>query len=222
MPAVRRWIGYIAYALLGCIGLASQSCVQSTITGSGVTASQSRAIQPFDSIRLDGAADVDVAIADHTEVVVTADDNLLNTIETSSDGKTLVIREREQVKTQRGVHVTLKTPSLHNVSVNGVGNISITDLKEPSLTLNLTGTGSFAAKGEVEKLNLTLSGVGQANLQELAAQNATIDLSGSADANVNSADTLDINIAGAGNVSYKGSPKVTQHVIGAGSVSRVD
>jgi hypothetical protein len=222
MPAYRRWIGYFAYAFLGFLGFAGQSCVQSALTGSGVSASQVRDAQPFDSVRVDGAADVDVAISDRTEVVVTTDDNLLATIETSNDGKTLVIREREQVNPQRGVHVTLKTPSLHNVTVNGAGNVSIADVKEESLTLNLTGAGSFAAKGEVDKLNLTVSGAGQANLGDLAVQEASIDLSGSADATVNTTSTLDINITGAGNVSYKGSPRVTQHVLGAGSVSKLN
>jgi hypothetical protein len=222
MSTNRRWIGYIAYALVGCLGLVNEGCVQPSVTGSGVSASETRKAEPFSAIRLDGAADIDVAIADHTEVVITTDDNILNLVETTNEGNTLVIRERKSVNARNGVHVSIKTPSLDRVTVNGVGNVSITDLKEPALTLDLNGTGSLAAKGQVDKLNMTLNGTGRANLVNLAAQDATIQLNGTGNASVNSAASLNVSINGTGNVSYTGSPKLTQSVVGVGSVSKMD
>jgi Putative auto-transporter adhesin, head GIN domain len=221
MSASYRWIGRIAYGLLGCVGLWNVACVQQAVTGSGVSASETRQVAPFSAIELDGAADMDVAIADHTEVIVTADDNLLKLIETANEGKTLIIRQRKNLDPKSGIHVYLKTPSLDQVTVNGVSNVSITDLKAPALALNLDGAGSLAAKGQVDKLNVTLNGAGTASLTDLAAQNTTIELNGAGDASINTAATLDVNIAGAGNVFYKGSPTIRQSVAGVGSVSKI-
>jgi hypothetical protein len=221
MSATCRWIGRVAYALLGCLGLWNVACVQNAVTGSGVSATETREVAPFSAIQLDGAADMDVAIADHTEVVITADDNLLKLIETSNDGKTLIIREQKNVEPRSGIHIHLKTPSLDGVTVNGVSNVSMTDLNGPALALNLNGTGTLVGKGQVDRLSLTVNGAGSASLTDLAAQNASIEVNGAGDASINTAATLNVSIAGAGNVFYKGSPAITQSVAGVGSVTKI-
>jgi hypothetical protein len=212
------WIGCIVAAFAVYHG---RGCLSAGVGGSGVIASETRQVQPFSALHLEGVADIDATISDHTEVIVTADDNLLPMVETTVSGDALVIRETQNVSPKTRVHVTIKTPNLSSVSVSGVGNVNVDDLKESNFTVNLSGTGTVAAKGQTDTLQVAVSGAGQANLADLAAQNATLSLSGAGNAKINSTATLDINLSGVGHVSYKGSPKLTQHVSGVGSVTRM-
>ena len=117
----------------------------SGLQGSGNSKSETRQAGPFDSIHVDGMADVEASISDQTEVIVTADDNILPLIKTSVSNGTLLISEKQNISPRSRIKVTVKTPGLKSVAVSGAEDFDVKGLKEDSFTVNVSGAGDVSA-----------------------------------------------------------------------------
>ena len=222
MKGINCWLGWMGLILLCLLAFKGRGVFGSSgLQGSGNSKSETRAASAFDSIRVNGMADVEASISDQTEVIVTADDNILPLIETSVNNGTLLISEKQNISPKTRIKVTVKTPSLKHVAVSGAGDIDVKGLKENSFTVNVSGAGDVSATGEVDSLAVQLSGAGDVKLADLAAKDATVTVSGAGDAKINSTDTLNVCVSGVGSVTYKGSPKLTERVSGVGSITRI-
>jgi hypothetical protein len=191
------------------------------VEGSGVRASEGRAVSGFDSIELAGSADVSVSFGDNESVIVEADDNILPLIETNVRGGTLEIHTRPNtnLRTQLGIRVMVTMKSLQSASLPGSGNISIDGLQGQSVDLSMQGSGNITAQGMVERVNITLDGSGNFQCDELQAKSASIEINGSGNVFVYASESLRTSINGSGNVQYRGNPEnVEKSVSGSGNV----
>jgi hypothetical protein len=191
-------------------------------TGSSVAATQARSLPPFTGVNLAGANDLIVRVGASQSVIVHADSNLLRRVTTQVRAGSLVIGTTPgnlNAKTPMFVEVSL--PSLNALRLQGDGNITVTGINSPSLTVGLPGSGNIHATGTTKRLDLTISGEGNAFLGQLIARDAKAALSGDGTIMLTATHSLNASISGSGSgtIRYSGNPPlVTTTVTGHGII----
>lgn len=212
--------------------------------GSGYVVSETRSVGEFDAVEVSGIGRLEIAQGPRTDLVVEADDNLLEYIETEVSGNTLSISVEYRglpfvtIDPSSTIIYRLTVPELSSVSlsgsgvifaesldaedlavaISGSGSLEIEDLQAEYFSYNLSGTGTTALSGRADSLDVNISGSGRLDAGDLRTADAFIEISGSGRATVWVTDRLDVNIAGSGDVEYYGSPRVDQNVTGSGDV----
>jgi hypothetical protein len=219
LSAVLALVGIVALlvALYGDVGATSTS---SGVRGSGVAASQARAVPDFDGVELAGSNEVNVTVGGPRSVVVHADDNLLGHVTTDVRARVLVIAKTPgSFSTQAPMSVDVTVPSLHSLRLSGSGIVTVTGIDAPAFAVSLPGTGLLRASGTAGRLAVGLDGSGDAELGGLVARDVRATVGGSGRVVVTATVSLDGRVTGSGAIVYGGSPaRVTRNVSGSGAI----
>lgn len=191
------------------------------VPGSGVSKSESRELQEFDQISLAGSGTLVVHCGEETFLEVTADDNLLELIETTVEDGTLKIRFLENVRPKIDPEFEIGMEGLKGVSISGSGSATIDQIEAEHLELSISGSGEYLASGTADDVSVKISGAGQADLRKLQALTAKIDITGSGEVVVNAEKDLFAMITGSGDIRYMKEPKIRKTIAGSGSVTPV-
>jgi hypothetical protein len=212
-------IAALLAAILVVLLVGRRDSDSSTTVGSGVTSSETRTVPPFDGVELAGGNIVRVVAGPKQAVVVHADSNLLDRVTTQVQGGRLVIGQVGSFTTHSPMSVDVTVPSLSVVTLSGSGIVTASGIDAKRLTLALPGSGVPRASGRVERLDATLDGSGDAQLQSLTAREAHASVGGSGRILVNATDSLDAHVSGSGAILYTGNPaQVTRDVSGSGAI----
>jgi hypothetical protein len=195
------------------------------LRGSGTPATEARELDSFETIDLGGAFDLVVHVdpAATQKVEVTADDNLLEKVETSVSGGELDIgfEEVSFIRPKTPIRVEVWVPSLLAIDASGAADIDVEGLHGERFTLELSGASDSTLRGAVDRFEVEISGAGDLDARHLKAKTVTLELSGAGEAELFASESLDVEISGAGEVTYFGNPtSVSQEVSGAGSVKK--
>lgn len=191
------------------------------VQGSGVEASESRSVEPFDRIELDGSADVIVHVGKTQSVTVRCDDNLLEHVRTRVVHRTLEIgMDSGTWFIKKGLRVEISVPRLEGAEIAGSGDVAVQDLDADTFEVSIAGSGHVGAAGRAERLTVEIAGSGDVELYSVAAKSASVEIAGSGSAGVSASEELDASIFGSGSVRYRGEPRVTRKVAGSGSVAK--
>jgi hypothetical protein len=215
---VKQLLAALALAglLTGCIGIS-----QERVSGSGDVTARSRAAGSFHKVVVLGSTDVRVTVAPAASIIIEAQPNIDELIETTVADGTLTIDEKKPYTTNKSVLVRVTTPSLDGLSIRGSSNATVSKVSGSRLALSIAGAGNLEGSGKVDQLNLDCSGAGNAELRDLEARDVVVRLSGVGNARLNVTGTLDVTIYGVGSVTYHGSPRIVhQEIRGVGNLSR--
>lgn len=192
----------------------------SSATGSGVAATQARAVAPFSRITLEGDNNVVVRVGPTRSVVVHADHNLLGRVTTTVRAGGLVIGTTPGSFSARSpMFVEVRLPALDAITLQGAGNIAVTGVRSRRLTVTLPGSGNITADGTATTLGITLGGEGTIRLHQLVARDANAELGGSGTIMLTATHSLAATVSGSGTVLYGGGPAhVTPRVTGSGTI----
>jgi hypothetical protein len=205
----------IGVALPGCGGEPAGSAVQ----GSGIPATQGRAVARFSSVDLAGGNQVAVVAGGQQSVAVHADSNLIGHIRTRVVAGTLIIDDIGSYTSKSPMSVQVSVPSLAAVKLSGDGMITVSGIKAHRLTVTLPGDGVIHASGTAVQLDVTVGGDGQAQLTGLIACHVHAVVTGSGLIQVTATTSLDGAVPGDGAILYSGNPPhVATSVTGSGTV----
>jgi len=219
--------------ILSCLG---------SIDGKGPIISESREIGQFTEITLDIPANITLVISDSAGCVMSAQKNIIDNIEIKRNGNKLRIKSKSNYRCNKPVEITIATPELENITINGSGDINVLNsVKGNSLKLNINGSGNITLNANVEDLVSKINGTGDINLigkssshkidingsgnikaADLETEKCKINLKGSGDAAINVNTKLDVRLIGSGDVTYKGSPTINVDITGSGSVTKIN
>lgn len=237
-PRVLLALAVLALALTAC---EVQVGPVDAVRGSGHVKTESRQVQGFDRVQVEGVGTLTIAPGSTDALTIQAEDNILPRLHSDVQGGMLklgphgiaigpsqpirydltVTRLREVVVTGAAdAHATGLQADQLTLRVSGAGKIDAGRVATGDLTVDITGSGQVTASGQAARQTVTISGAGRYLAPDLASQQATVDVSGAGDCAVRVADHLSVNISGAGNVNYAGSPTVEEHLSGAGKVTR--
>ena len=191
------FISLVAIAVLG-----SAASGQAPVAGSGVAKTEPREVGAFDKVHLNGSPNVNIVIGEQRSVSVTADDNLLEVIDTSVEDGTLVIGGSEPFRSRAGVTVQITVPALTHVAVHGSGDVKVKGLDAATFKAEIQGSGDISVAGRAEELDVEIQGSGDVKLDELSAKRASVEVQGSGDSTIKVSDELSVNVHGSGDVKY--------------------
>jgi hypothetical protein len=190
------------------------------ISGSGELAKETRSVDIFHSIIIDGLADVTVSQDVNQSLVVETDENLLNLLKTNVTEGVLTISFKKKNVNPTRVNITISMAELRELQINGDGAIrSGGDLSLDDLNVSIKGSGEVDLSGTGSSLNIDISGEGKVKAGELPVDACRVNISGEGDVEVCPNNTLHVTISGDGKVKYHGNPIVTQNITGDGNVS---
>ncbi|KRA65589.1 hypothetical protein ASD89_18735 [Caulobacter sp. Root656] len=128
----------------------------------------------------------------------------------------------------RGVHISrdsdqlsveIVAPGVRTFTLNGSGDLYLRAYDQPDLVLEINGSGQVEAQGKTRKVDLKVSGSGEADLRSLDTGDAKVALAGSGEAHVAPHGAAEIDVAGSGDVYLTSKPTVlTSNVAGSGEV----
>jgi len=229
-------------AITFAIGItAFGSCVIFSEMGNGNLVSSERSFSSFEKINGSGSAEVRFYASQEYRVVVTADSNLIDNVETYVRNNTLTIGTKHGVYSFTELTVDVYCPALTAVSMSGSRCFSSNDtITASTFDANLSGSGkingtidcnNFYARisgsgnitinGNSKDSNIDISGSGKFDGNEFSANNAVIRISGSGKAYICVTDDLQATISGSGELYYRGNPNVKSSVTGSGRIKKM-
>ena len=189
------------------------------LQGSGVSVTQTRTVPPFQTVELAGASEVTVRVGQRQAVEVQADDNLIDRLTTEVVGGALVIETRGSFSTASPMTVSVTAPELEAVTLSGSGAVRINGVNQQEFQVQLPGDGLVAVTGQVDRLEASLAGTGDAQLQELIARDVVASVPGTGRLQVYATRSLDASVGGTGAIFYAGNPNdVKQSITGTGAI----
>jgi hypothetical protein len=129
-----------------------------------------------------------------------------------------------------GFHVTrgdnpltiqVTAPAVRNFTLNGGGDLKLRAYDQPTMTLEINGSGDVQAEGKATKLDLRVSGSGEADLSQLDAGDTKVSVAGSGSARIAPHGAAEVAVAGSGDVDVTTKPtSLVTNVAGSGEVNQ--
>jgi len=181
------------------------------------------------------------------EVIIEADEDVMEKIETEVNGSALSITF-EKWYNHRGsgridIFITVKNINSLVVSgsgdiiaksaikaenfdfvVSGSGSIVIDDLIVNNVHAVITGSGDVRIKGDksANELEVTVTGSGDFEAGDLEFEDADLGITGSGSIYAFVNDELEAQITGSGKIYYKGNPLIDANITGSGKIRSYD
>jgi hypothetical protein len=220
--------------LIACI----TSCIDLGVDQTG----QRRSLDPFTGIRVSGAFEVVLNQNGQHQVMIEADDDVVDEVQTEVRGGILHI-ERDwswfwgsdevtvyvdcdkitSITSSGASEITAK--SLINadeidIKVSGASDMSL-DINAQNLEIKISGAGDVDLSGEARMQTIRISGSAEYDAQHLESMYANVKASGAGNAVVLVTDEIEANASGAGSIEYYGDPKSKKiSSSGAGNIRR--
>ncbi|MCA9974056.1 MAG: DUF2807 domain-containing protein [Anaerolineales bacterium] len=196
--------------------------VPETVNGSGNVVSETREVSDFSRVTLNGVGQLIIEQSGTETLEITADDNLMQYLETAVRGDTLEIGVTEGIIFTDVAELTFRVTvsSLEEIELNGAGEVELSQIDTDRLTVQLSGAGSVTAAGSAADLSVTIDGAGSFDGADLASETADVTHNGAGSAVVRVSERLDAEVNGIGTIEYIGSPTVNESINGLGNVSQ--
>jgi len=206
--------------------------------GEGPVVSQTLILNDFHSFELLGSETVILRQGEEQEVVVEAQQNIINLLETGVRNGRWDIEFEDCIRSYEDVVIYITLPEISSITLSGSGLIQTSDwLVANKIELNLLGSGEIDALIDAEDLKVDVTGSGKIVLEgaadigdfritgsgvvsayELPLMDCNVNISGSGNVKTRCNDNLDIDISGSGDVYYRGNPNINSSVSGSGKV----
>ncbi len=211
------------------------------ISGNGQVTTETRKVSSYDKITVTGAFKVKIVPGEPGIIKVTADENLLEYIETYTKGSKLVIRVNPEFTIRHYSKLAVEVPAdyLSRITLTGSGkvfnqsafdwnNLKLVmtgsgkmeiDSEVKHLEATLTGSGNIDLSGKTDTAEYVLTGSGDINAKNLAAQEVKATLTGSGNIYLQAIKRLNARIMGSGDVIYYGEPEnLKSKTFGSGDI----
>ncbi|KAA6488036.1 DUF2807 domain-containing protein [Agrobacterium rhizogenes] len=221
-------IGAVVFLALG-IGLSGPDWAEArhlwgtmpSTCGSAASTSQ-QVILPFtavDRLVINLPASVRYQPGDKAEAIISGDPALLDHVRMEG-GKLSLDCDPGWIESR--LDVSLSGPAIADWKLLGSGNLTLSQINQPLLRLSIRGSGSVAATGAADTVDLDISGSGAARLKNLTAKSTEIKVRGSGDVQLAAQADADVSISGSGNVELFGRPILRRSEIrGSGRIRQV-
>ncbi len=222
------------YQLLLCFailigGLSLHTSAQS-VRGNNNVVKQTREVSGFNGVVVSGAYHLFLTQGSDESVIVEADENLLQYINTDVKGGTLKIYTKEKVKIRNAnamnVYVQLRNfdhlyasgasttkaqsdLSGENIELrsSGSSDINLQTLETNRLNSRVSGASNISLEGSSTYLELRVSGSGDFQGSNFSADEVDVSVSGSGDADVRATGSISASASGSGDITVFGNPQ---------------
>ena len=179
---------------------------KNAIKGEGAVIGKFLDFKDFDSIVINGHADVTFIQSSIYEVQVSTQENIFEWLDYKVDGTTLIIETKDHREIRATKYdLVIQAPELKKLTVNGASDFNIDALRMDG------------------DLDVEVNGAGDLDFDRITCNNFTVEVNGAADANLTSIDilkSLTVKVNGAGDVDVTGNAmSASFEVNGAGDIN---
>lgn len=227
---MRQTIQLLSVLFLTSIIATSCMFTGSFINGNGNVVEENRKTGEFDEIIVSRGMNVYITQGEFTKVVVKADENLLEVIETKVEDQALIIRATENIRKATAKKVYVTTPNINLIKTSSGSNVYAETVLE-SENLDVSSSSGSNIKLKVNAHNLTASSSSGSNIRlegmattfdgsassgsnikagELNSIECKTDVSSGANIRISVKDKLEAHAGSGGNIFYKGNPEITE------------
>lgn len=192
---------------------------------------QERSVSSFSFIKLSDGIDLYLRQGTPGKLIVKAEENRIDNIQTEVEGNTLVVKLEKRPSgrwswNRAGARVYVTVDDLRGIKASGGSDVFSEMLNLKALRVDASGGSDLELKLDVDELQLELSGgsdtglEGTARMMEVQSSggsdldardfrvvDCTVDSSGGSDVHIFVTGKLEIEASGASDVSYRGNPK---------------
>ena len=210
------------------------SFILTTVIIFGITAEgnckiikETRDVKDFDQVSFGCPGELTVIQGDKESLIIEADDEIMEYIETYVTGHTLKIKLDDRawhrkIRFNYHINMTLYLKDINELLVSGSGEVESEKLKSKELKLWVSGSGDLDVdKLEAQFLNLKVSGSGSIQVEDLSSEEVDARISGSGEIDLGGKTTReDISISGSGDFMARDleCETATVQVSGSGDV----
>lgn len=214
------------------------------VDGKGPRVEKDLQLDDFNGIRLTLSADVYLTPGRSQSVRVSAQQNIIDLLETEVENGIWKIDTEENIDDHSKIKIYITVPEMDYVKLSGSGNIYTEGLFENSgkavevgvsgsgdlqfrtnarsLSAAISGSGDIELKGSTDDISIRVSGSGDIDAIDLTARNCEVRISGSGNAKVHATQDLNVRVSGSGDVYYRGRPNVQSRISGSGDLESVN
>ena len=203
--------------------------IESVRSEPGPTVSRTLAWSGGDRLSVDLPADVTYVQGPEAGVVVTGSQAMVDRIQVNNGRITADGPDEITIRWWAGgfsawndrdnLKIVVTAPSVTRFDLAGSQTLTIQDYDQPTLSIDISGSGDVTATGKTAALDLDIAGSGEADLSTLATTDATVGVSGSGEARVAPTGTARLSIAGSGDITLTTRPaKLESNVSGSGDI----
>lgn len=220
----------------------AQNWWKNRITGEGEVVKKTLDVADFDGFTLAVSGDVHLRQGSKTELIVKAQENIIDNIELKMDGSHLKITYDRPVWRSKGIDIYITVATLNRIGVSGSGDVTtdekFSNLKDLQMAVSgsgnirfecdaedvetrVSGSGNVSIKGSGKSFSSRVSGSGNVRASDFEVADAKVSVSGSGNVYVFATESLEASVSGSGDVKYKGKPKLKAKASGSGDIESI-
>jgi len=218
-------------ALLAFSVIFSTSCIfmGPSLKGNGNIVEETRKVREFDEIKVSRGMNVYISQGNETKIVVKADENLLDAIETRIEGNTLKVTAKQNIRRATTKKVYVTTPNISKIRSSAGSNVfSETALKSEELNLassagsnmkleviadkltaSVSSGSNMKLEGKVKSFSGKASSGSNLKAEEMNTKNCKVDVSSGANIWITAKNNFEAHASSGGNIFYYGDPETT-------------
>jgi hypothetical protein len=194
---------------------------------SGPDRSETRDVEEFDSIDMEGAARLEITVGQPVSLLIEGRAATIERVETEVRGDTLYIESKPRdwfmSNNRRRITLKISLPRLESLQVEGGNDVRVIGYDGGKSTIRAAGAAHIRAIGHLEQLTVRMAGAGHGDFSRLVADDAKVIVDGVGSVIVHPKDTLDATMNGVGAILYTGNPReVNTRMNGLGTIGRRD
>jgi hypothetical protein len=212
------------------------------LVGSGNLETNDYAFTDFTKVEISSAFEFEIKQSSSYSINVTSDDNVIDYVQVSKDGRTLKIRlGRVSLLGPVTLRASVTVPQLHGVTASGASHGTVSgfsssedlditvsgaskitgDITAGNVEFDISGASTIQLEGSANDIDANVSGASHFNLDAFIINNADVNFSGASSGTVNLNGRLDANLSGASTLWYIGEPTMGDiNTSGASTLSR--
>lgn len=199
-------------------GLLVSACATSALAA---PKTEVRPVAAFHQVEARGSVAVRIAVAKGAaaKVEVSGEPDDLALITTTVVKGRLVIDQKPSAHLRGNLVVTIATPTLDGVALEGSGSMTASGIDAGSFGAVDAGSGALVLAGTANQLAVELGGSGAVIAKDLTARQAVLSLSGSGALGVTATEAVTVSLDGSGAIDVYGHPRaVTKAIAGSGQL----
>ncbi len=174
------------------------------LNGNGETLEVSRSAKAFDRFEFAGSLSAELRIAEDHRITLRTDSNIHDAIKIEIEQGVLSIRNSRDIRPTE-FSLLIEAPSLDAAELSGASVLRLQGLQDTSLQLDLRGASAASLQGEIQELQLDMSGAANVSAEQLGARRIQVDGSGASTARVAAAERIAGRLSGASELTVVGA-----------------
>ena len=242
---MKTWINLTALLIVFVsFSAQAQSWWGKGVQGEGPRVEKELQLDDFNGIRLSMSANVYLTPGRTQSVRVSAQQNIIDLLETDVNGGIWKIDTEENIRNHSQIKIYITVPVMNYVKISGSGDVytegtfdnagdDVTvavsgsdDLQfhtnARKIEVGISGSGDVELYGSADDMEIGVSGSGDVDAMDLTTRNCEVGISGSGTAKVHATQNLEVRVSGSGDVYYRGKPNVQSRISGSGDLESVN